>query len=734
MSTSVQLKLLTLLNVSAIKRPREADQPGAQRRSISVSPSEQAQALSSTEPTSSAVGGETSEEPPRKKKRGVSFGGELGPSGSGLKKEKANKKKGDDSEVERNGHTTGVSQASTAEVSEADAAAAEAVAGPSHLIAEEDTDDEGDVQESSGKKATVDPFNVHFAPEPPVLQPQSLAAAEASEWTSAKKELSGLGRVVELLPGKTSGRKDEVSESSALRITPQILESFNAQHPVQSALLSSTLDVLGQYKDLFVHGLDGDADGTGAGGFGKETEDVRAAVTMHALNHVMKTRRRIIKNNEKLARGNETDDPPQDSSFVRPKVLLVLPSRHMALHYLENHLFPLAPLGTQIENRKPFTSSFGLPSDYTDPLETAEAKEKYPADHIANFKGNTDDNFRFGVKFTRKAWRVIMPPANEEKLIGCDIIVASPLALRMAADKERGSVDYLSSIEVLVADGLDVMSMQNWAFTQWVFSHVNGEPKETHGCDVSRLKPWYADQQAKFLRQTVFVSRYETPEMRALFNRQLFNVEGKIRMDRTNYPGLLGQVRKGVRQVFTRIACNDPVEELDIRFKYFTDTTLPALLKSAVSGSATLIMIPDYYDFVKVTNFMKKRDDFSFASISEYSSNQEISAARTAFFKGKKDFLVVTERFHFYRRYRLRGAKTIVFYSLPDHAAFYPELMAGPFIPSATGKQTVDVDEADVSSRVAFSKFDWLKLERVVGTEAARRMVSDRDETKFTFV
>lgn len=88
----------------------------------------------------------------------------------------------------------------------------------------------------------------------------------------------------------------------------------------------------------------------------------------------------------------------------------------------------------------------------------------------------------------------------------------------------------------------------------------------------------------------------------------------------------------------------------------------------------------------------------------------------------------------FGHRYRLRGAKTIVFYSLPDHAAFYPELMAGPFIPSATGKQTADIDEADVSSRVAFSKFDWLKLERIVGTEAARRMVSDRDETKFTFV
>lgn len=111
--------------------------------------------------------------------------------------------------------------------------------------------------------------------------------------------------MVELSPGKSAGHSDDISESATSRvrhfsfleigdlnllpqITPQILETFNAQHPTQSALLSSTLRVVGQYKDLFVHGLDGDADGTGAGGFGKETEDVRSAVTMHALNHVMK--------------------------------------------------------------------------------------------------------------------------------------------------------------------------------------------------------------------------------------------------------------------------------------------------------------------------------------------------------------------------------------------------------------------------------------------------------------
>ncbi|KAJ9102456.1 hypothetical protein QFC21_002856 [Naganishia friedmannii] len=720
MSTSVELKLLTLLNVSAIKRPREADQPGAQRRSISVSPSVQPNPQGSTAVEFTAEL-ESSEEPPRKKKRGVSFGGEVGPSGSAsLKKGKTQGKKAvaaSKEDASRTAEAQRQSEPISTVTIEEDLSTGEE---SRQLVADEESDDEGKQGKTTAE--TEDPFNVHFAPEPPILTPQSISAAEAGEWRNTKKVLKGLGPVVQMLPGKTPTATDSEASGSAPRpemfatqITPSILETFNAQHPTQSAVLSSTLDVVGQYKDMFLHGLDGDADGTGAGGFGQETEDVRSAVAMHALNHVMKTRRRIIKNNEKLARGNENDDPPQDSSFVRPKVLLLLPNRHLALHYLEDHLFPLAPLGTQIENRKPFTTSFGLPSGYTDPLDTAEAKEKYPADHIANFKGNTDDNFRLGIKFTRKAWRVIMPPANEEKLIGCDIIIASPLAMRMTADKERGSVDYLSSIEVLVADGLDVMSMQNWAFTQ---------PDAKMASDV----------RAKFLRQSIFISRYETPEMRALFNRQLFNVEGKIRMDRSNFPGLLGQVRKGVRQVFSRIPCNDPVEELDVRFKYFTDTTLPALLKSAVSRTATLIMIPDYYDFVKVTNFMKKREDLSIAAISEYSSNQEISAARTAFFKGKKDFLIVTERFHFYRRYRLRGAKTIVFYSLPDHAAFYPELMAGPFIPSATGKQTVEVDEADVSSRVAFSKFDWLKLERVVGTEAARRMITDRDETRFTFV
>jgi hypothetical protein len=136
MSTAVQLKLLTLLNVSAIKRPRDADQPGAQRRSISVSPSVQIQPQSSNEGESSNAAGETSEEPPKKKKRGVSFGGEVGPSGSGGKKEKTSKRKEEAAAGKE--QVNGASK--SIPVIEEEASETDVTEG--QLVAEEDSDDE----------------------------------------------------------------------------------------------------------------------------------------------------------------------------------------------------------------------------------------------------------------------------------------------------------------------------------------------------------------------------------------------------------------------------------------------------------------------------------------------------------------------------------------------------------------------------------------------------------------
>lgn len=54
---------------------------------------------------------------------------------------------------------------------------------------------------------------------------------------------------------------------------------------------------------------------------------------------------------------------------------------------------------------------------------------------------------------------------------------------------------------------------------------------------------------AAFLRQTVLLSAYETPETRHLFNSSLMNVAGKIRTDRRWQPV---PVPEGVDQVGPR--------------------------------------------------------------------------------------------------------------------------------------------------------------------------------------
>jgi len=92
------------------------------------------------------------------------------------------------------------------------------------------------------------------------------------------------------------------------------------------------------------------------------------------------------------------------------------------------------PPGFQIENITRFRKEFGLPEGVTDKFSSAEP-DAYPPDHVETFQGNPDDNFRVGVKLTRKTVRLFT------EFYGSDIIIASPLGLRMSIEKEKYVVD-----------------------------------------------------------------------------------------------------------------------------------------------------------------------------------------------------------------------------------------------------------------------------------------------------
>lgn len=83
---------------------------------------------------------------------------------------------------------------------------------------------------------------------------------------------------------------------------------------------------------------------------------------------------------------------------------------------------------------------------------------------------------------------------------------------------------------------------------------------------------------------------------------------------------------------------------------------------------------------------------------------------RTSFFKSETKLILYTERFHFFRRYVVRGVKNLVFYGLPSYPVFYNELVQG----------------CDVLGevKVIYSRFEALALERIVGSEKAEKMIN----------
>jgi hypothetical protein len=95
-------------------------------------------------------------------------------------------------------------------------------------------------------------------------------------------------------------------------------------------------------------------------------------------------------------------------------------------------------------------------------------------------------------------------------------------------------------------------------------------------------------------------------------------------------------------------------------------------IKDSVQGGV-LIFARSYYDFVRLRNFLRAQSA-SFASLCEYTKQSDISRGRAWFFHGKRQFLLYTERAHFYHRYRIRGIKDLVFYSLPEFPNYYAEV------------------------------------------------------------
>ncbi|KAI0133938.1 hypothetical protein BJ170DRAFT_179865 [Xylariales sp. AK1849] len=575
------------------------------------------------------------------------------------------------------------------------------------LIPDEQDSDDGDSDES-------DPFESHFAHPDEAEVSRRIKSIQAMEYHASQSELNEW-RTTRAIPGKDASQstrplttmtklsdlklKQKLRETTSRRSTPDKLEQV--LYPL----------TFGYYDLLF------------CGRTSRNADSLRRMACLHAINHVSKTRDRVIKNNAKLAKeGEDTEFEPRDQGFTRPKVLMLLPTRQSAVKMVKTLCSIYAP--DQQENRKRFDES------YID--KEAKFSSDRPEDFRELFEGNDDDMFRLGVKFTRKTIKYF------SQFYSSDILIASPLGLRMVIGSEENTVkakkldyDFLSSIELVIVDQADALLMQNWEHVEFIFEHLNLQPREAHGCDFSRVREWYLEKQAGNYRQTLIFSAFNTPELSEL-HRQCQNWAGRIRVQ-PGYPGSIQDLGVKAKQTFSRFNASSVSAEPDARFAYFTSAIVPALAKRAKDINGTLVFVPSYLDFVRVRNYFATSpavQNLTFGAISEYASVPEASRARSHFLNGRHKILLYTERAHHFRRYILTGVRRVIMYGLPDNPIFFNEI-AGGYL--AKSEQDIRLESGQGMVRVLFSRYDVAKLERVVGSNRVGKMVRERGDT-FDFI
>nr|XP_033324287.1 digestive organ expansion factor homolog [Megalopta genalis] len=444
-------------------------------------------------------------------------------------------------------------------------------------------------------------------------------------------------------------------------------------------------------------------------------DQIRFVYCLHAINHALKTRTKVLHHNAKIAKTKctnmaEVPDEYRDQGLVRPKILIIVPFRHSCLKIVELLIAILIgeDKGGSVMNKKRFMD------DFSGNEIAMPKKNPKPEDYELTFQGNTDDTFKIGISITKKTLKLY------SEFYSSDIIISSLLGLRMLVGAEgeaERDYDFLASIELLIMDQAELFVMQNWDHMVHVLNHLHLQPKDSHKTDFSRVRSWCVNGWTKYYRQTLIFSGIHIPEIYGVFNKRCHNYAGKIKVMNPVSLGSICQVVVQVPQVFHRFECISHIQALEQRMEFFTARILPQYKDRIMNH--TLVFVPSYFDFVKLRNYFKN-EEYNFVQICEYTKDSKVARARDMFYHSDAHFLLYSERFHFFRRIRVKGIRHILFYAPPTFPEFYNEicnLMQTFYQNPRAGS------DSNMTVTVLYCKYDIMQLSAIVGTERAKKML-----------
>lgn len=191
----------------------------------------------------------------------------------------------------------------------------------------------------------LDPFSLHFTND---LSPELLSAVSDKKYELNKLSWPTFGQIVTktLKPNESSCtstlaidknssnfsklpgplRNIRSRDPKSHHIKSQIctnVETSNLTHVGESKLTplqTEILSIVHEYRDLYFTERSFD-----------NAEQIRFVYCLHAINHALKTRLKIIHHNARISDKSEVSDEFRDQGLVRPKVLIVVPFKDSAL-------------------------------------------------------------------------------------------------------------------------------------------------------------------------------------------------------------------------------------------------------------------------------------------------------------------------------------------------------------------------------------------------------------------
>ena len=258
-----------------------------------------------------------------------------------------------------------------------------------------------------------DPFHVHFEKnlDDKLVEKLKQTLADRTKLSEQEQRLhwSTLGDLNYLPPlSETKVSLDEAKEVKSHVIKQRILERLNEANGSQSLdkFQRETLNVISTYADFYNPNVD----------IKMDTKN-KFTYAIHALNHVLKTRSRIIAHNDKIKQSKSSQEMEyRDQGLTRPKVLIVVPFRKFALKLVNIFVALIMRKSEEfVSNKKRFQDAFGPLGEEDDNDSTnkdeeedegengklKDDKEKKFEDFDFLFSGNNEDhcNLLFKYKF-----------------------------------------------------------------------------------------------------------------------------------------------------------------------------------------------------------------------------------------------------------------------------------------------------------------------------------------------